>query len=130
MTDRQLIERAAEVMEKSYSPYSRFPVGAAIECTDGSVFCGCNIENCALGCTICAERAAVACAVSAGHTDFMRIAIVSKGSEYCYPCGSCRQVLSEFSPHMEVLCVRGDGRYVSYPLSRLLSNAFLPQQLD
>ena len=93
MTDRNLLERAAAAMANSYSPYSRFPVGAAIECADGSVFTGCNIENCALGSTICAERVAVGNAVSQGHTDFVRIAIISKGTNYCVPCGQCRQVI-------------------------------------
>ena len=124
MTDRKLIDKAAEVMENSYSPYSRFKVGAAIECTDGSVFTGCNIENAAFGVTMCAEAAAVAAAVSAGKPDFKRIAIASEGSTYCFPCGTCRQLLSEFSPDMEVLCSRADGRYVSYSLSALLPMLF------
>ncbi|MDR1589846.1 MAG: cytidine deaminase [Oscillospiraceae bacterium] len=121
MTDRALLDRAAEAMRRSYSPYSRFPVGAAIECADGAVFTGCNIENAALGATMCAEAAAVACAVSAGYRKFTRIAVVSEGADYCYPCGGCRQILNEFAPDIEVLCARGDGRYVSYKLS-----AFLP----
>ena len=124
MTDRKLIDKAAEVMENSYSPYSRFKVGAALECTDGSVFTGCNIENAALGVTMCAEAAAVASAVSAGKQDFKRIAIASEGSTYCFPCGTCRQLLSEFSPEMEILCARADGRYVSYSLSALLPMQF------
>ena len=130
MTDRVLLERAAEAMKNSYSPYSRFPVGAALECSDGTVFTGCNIENVALGCTICAERAAVASAVSSGRRDFKKIAITSTGDDYCYPCGTCRQVLLEFAPHIEVLCARGDGRYVSYPLNSLLSHSFGPEHLD
>jgi cytidine deaminase len=124
MTDRELIERASEAMKHSYSPYSRFPVGAAVECDDGEVFTGCNIENSALGATMCAEAAAVAGAVSSGHRKFTRIAVVSKGGEYCYPCGNCRQILHEFSPEMEVLCARGDGRYVSYSLSKFLTMPF------
>lgn len=130
MTDRNLLECAAAAMEKSYSPYSRFPVGAAIECADGSVFTGCNIENCALGSTICAERVAVGNAVSNGHTDFVRIAIISKGANYCVPCGACRQVLVEFAPDMEVLCSRGDGRYVSYNLKDLLASPFTKDKMD
>lgn len=130
MTDRNLLEYAAAAMEKSYSPYSRFPVGAAIECADGSVFTGCNIENCALGSTICAERVAVGNAVSNGHTDFVRIAIISKGANYCVPCGACRQVLVEFAPNMEVLCARGDGRYVSYNLKDLLASPFTKDKMD
>jgi len=111
-------------MACAYAPYSRFPVGAAIECDDGSVVTGCNVENAALGGTICAERAAVCAAVSQGRRRFRRIAIASGGTEYCMPCGACRQVLQEFAPEIEVLCARNDGRYVSYRLSDLLPHAF------
>jgi len=130
MTDRFLIERAEEAMANSYSPYSRFPVGAALECEDGTVFTGCNIENAALGCSICAERCAIACAVAAGYKRFKKIAITSTGEDYCYPCGTCRQVLLEFAPEIEVLCARADGRYVSYPLRSLLPHSFGPSQLS
>ena len=120
MTDRALIEMAADAMANSHSPYSRSKTGAAVECSDGSVFMGSNIENAALSASMCAEAAAIASAVSAGKRVFKRIAIISESNSYCYPCGSCRQLLSEFSPDVEVLCVRADGRYVSYPLSTLL----------
>jgi len=129
MTDRKLIDLAKNVMSNSYSPYSRFTIGAAIECTDGSVFTGCNIENAAFGSAMCAEAAAIASAVSSGHRAFKRIAITSEGSAYSFPCGSCRQLLSEFSPDVEVLCARSDGRYVSYPLSTLLPIAFGKEQI-
>ena len=124
MTDRQLIDLAMEASKTAYAPYSRFYVGAAIECTDGTVFTGCNIENAALGSTICAERGAVCNAVSSGHRNFLRIAVYSDSLDYCVPCGTCRQVLSEFAPEMEVLCSRSDGRYVSYKLSDLLPAGF------
>ena len=124
MTDRKLIDMATAVMENSYSPYSGFKVGAALECGDGHVFTGCNIENAAFGATMCAEAAAVASAVSAGKSKFKRIAIISEGGTYCFPCGSCRQLLSEFSPDMEILSARADGRYVSYPLTTLLPMMF------
>jgi len=121
MTDRRLLEMAAEAMDNSYSPYSLQKIGAAIECTDGSVFTGCVIENFAIGSTICAEAASLASAVSAGHLAFRRIAIISEGDTYHLPCGNCRQILNEFSPEIEVLCARAsDGRYVSYPLAALL----------
>ncbi|MCL2126263.1 MAG: cytidine deaminase [Oscillospiraceae bacterium] len=129
MTDRKLIDLATEVMENSYSPYSRFKVGAVVECSDGSIFMGCNIENAAFGATMCAEAAAIASAVSAGKRSFKRMAITSEGSVYCFPCGSCRQLLSEFSPDIEVLCARADGRYVSYSLSALLPMAFNKEQM-
>ena len=130
MTDRKLIDMAAEAMSHSYSPYSGFSVGAAIECTDGTVYTGCNIENASYGATICAEAAAASSAVSAGKRKFKRIAIASGGGAYCFPCGSCRQILSEFSQDMEVLCARSDGRYVSYPLAALLPMAFSKEQMD
>ena len=129
MTDRKLIDMAAEIMANSYSPYSKFKVGAAVECTDGTVFKGCNIENAAYGSTICAEVSAIASAVSAGKRDFKRIAIISQGGSYCFPCGSCRQLLSEFAPELEVLCARSDGRYVSYPLTTLFPMAFGKDQM-
>ena len=128
MTDRKLITLAANVMENSYSPYSRFKVGAAVECSDGTVFTGCNIENAAFGVTMCAEAAAVASAVSAGKLKFKRIAIATEGSTYYFPCGTCRQILSEFSPEVEVLCSRADGRYVSYSLTALLPMAMGKEQ--
>ena len=124
MTDRELINRAYDARKNAYAPYSHFPVGAALECADGTVITGCNVENAALGCTICAERTALVKAISEGKRNFTRIAIYADSPDYCVPCGTCRQVLSEFAPSMEVLCVKGDGRYVSYRLSDLLPVSF------
>ena len=124
MTDRELMSRAKEASQNSYSPYSRFAVGAALECDDGTVFTGCNVENAALGSTICAERTACCKAVSEGHRKFRRIAIYGEGENYCMPCGACRQFLTEFAPDMEVLCAKAGDRYVSYRLSQLLPYTF------
>ena len=123
-TDRELINLAVAAKENSYSPYSGFPVGAALECADGTVFQGCNVENSAYGSTMCAEAVALASAITAGFRDFTRIATSSDGAAYCMPCGNCRQLLGEFAPEIEVLASRADGRYVSYPLSELLPRAF------
>ena len=121
MTDRRLLETAAETMENSYTPYSLTKTGAALETIDGTVFTGCTIENIALGTTICAEAAAIAAAVSAGHREFKRLAIISEGNTYRFPCGTCRQLLSEFAKDLEVLCARtSDGRFVSYAFTALL----------
>ena len=124
MTDRELMDMAAEAAKRAYVPYSRFPVGAALECSDGTVFTGCNVENAALGSTICAERTAACKAVSEGHMDFVRIAIWGESKDYCMPCGACRQFLSEFSRDMEALCAKAGGRYVSYKLSELMPHMF------
>jgi len=126
MTDRELLNVAKEASEKAYAPYSRFCVGAALECADGKIFTGCNVENAALGATICAERVAITKAVSEGEREFSRIAIYAEGKDYCMPCGACRQVMLEFSGDgdLEVLCARASGGYVSYRLSELLPHAF------
>ena len=110
MTDRELVDQAIKMLDYSYVPYSKFPVGAALECADGSVFTGCNVENAAFGDTICAERTAVVKAVSEGHRDdFIRIAIAGHSADYCWPCGSCRQVLFEFAPNLRELLAHGFG---------------------
>ncbi len=124
MNDRELLRIAKEASLNAYVPYSGFPVGAALECEDGTVYTGCNVENAAYGDTICAERTAVVKAVSEGQRKFVRIAVYGEGKGYCMPCGSCRQVLSEFSPEMEVLCAKAGGSYVSYPLTRLMPYTF------
>ena len=124
MNDRELLRIAKEASLNAYVPYSGFPVGAALECEDGTVYTGCNVENAAYGDTICAERTALVKAVSEGQRSFVRIAIYGEGKGYCMPCGSCRQVLAEFSPEMEVLCAKAGGSYVSYPLTRLMPYIF------
>ena len=93
MTDRELMSMAKEASLNAYVPYSKFAVGAALECTDGKVYTGCNVENAALGDTICAERTACVKAVSEGHREFRRIAIYADSENWCTPCGSCRQFL-------------------------------------
>jgi len=124
MTDRDLLRIAKEASFNAYVPYSRFPVGAAIECDDGSVYTGCNVENAAFGSTICAERTACVKAVSEGKRNYKRVAIYADSQNWPTPCGACRQFLAEFSPEMEVLCSKADGRYVSYKLSELLPHGF------
>ena len=130
MTDKQLVEQAFAMLERSYVPYSNFPVGAALLCADGTVFTGCNVENAAYGSTICAERTALLKAVSEGHRDdWVRLAVVGNSSDYCWPCGACRQMLYEFCPGLEVLVARGDREFVKLPLSDLLPHGFGPQSL-
>ena len=129
MTDRELINLAFNASERAYAPYSGYKVGAALECGDGVVFLGCNVENAAYGSTICAERTAACKAISEGRHDFMRIAVAAMGDDYAMPCGACRQFLNEFAPEMEVLAARADGHYVSYKLNELLPRAFSPENL-
>lgn len=125
MTDRELVQKAVEMQKFAYCPYSKFPVGAALLCADGSVFTGCNVESAAYGSTICAERTALLKAVSEGYREnWTAIAVAGRGDEFCWPCGSCRQMLYEFAPELRVLAVRGDGKYEEAKLSDLLPRGF------
>ena len=125
MTREELKAAAVVMLDRAYCPYSHFPVGAALECGDGTVFTGCNIENAAYGATICAERTAVAKAVSEGHRDFVRIAVAGGGASFCPPCGVCRQVLAEFAGDaLEVLLVNGRGEIRETTLGALLPGRF------
>ena len=129
MTREELKAAAVTMLDRAYCPYSHFAVGAALECADGTVFTGCNIENAAFSPTICAERTAVAKAVSEGHTDFVRIAIAGRSADFCVPCGVCRQVLREFAPGIEVICLNGKGEEQVFTLSELLPHSFGPEFL-
>ena len=125
--DESLLALAREAMKRSYSPYSSYPVGAALRCTDGRVFLGCNIENASFSLTNCAERTAVFKAVSEGATSFDTIAIAAKTK--AWPCGACRQVLNEFAPGIRVL-VTWDGHTEEKNLSELLPEGFGPRSMD
>lgn len=103
MENHELVVLAKKAMEKSYAPYSKFKVGAALLGKDGIVYLGCNVENASFGATICAERTALTKAVSEGAREFEKIAIVASSGEYAAPCGICRQVLYEFMPDGEVI---------------------------
>jgi cytidine deaminase len=129
MTDQELVEKAFTMLEKAYIPYSHFPVGAALEGTDGTVYTGCNVENAAYGSCICAERTALVKAVSEGCRSFRRLAVVGSGEDYCWPCGSCRQMLYEFAPDLEILVGRGDHQFVKYTLRELMPHGFGPAAL-
>ena len=131
MTDRELVDLAFTMRERSYVPYSRFPVGAALLCKDGSVFTGCNVENAAYGSTICAERTALVKAVSEGHRDdWAAMAVVGNSEEPCWPCGACRQMLYEFCPNLTLLVAGKDRSIQRIKLSELLPNGFGPRHLD
>jgi cytidine deaminase len=96
---KELYQKAFQAASKSYSPYSHFPVGAALLCPDGAVITGVNVENRSFGLTNCAERTAVFSAVATGYRTFQAIAIATPTADSpTGPCGACRQVLSEFAP--------------------------------
>jgi cytidine deaminase len=122
--ERALWERAVEAREQAYAPYSDFPVGAALRVDGGDVITGANVENGSYGLTICAERSAVAAAVSQGHRRFAAIAVAADpGAVTASPCGACRQVLAEFAPDMPVTYQR-KGELVTDSVSELLPASF------
>ena len=129
MTEKELIQTAVKMLDMAYVPYSHFPVGAALECDDGAVFTGCNIENSSYGLTNCAERTAAFKAVSEGHRRFKRIVIAGRSEDYCYPCGMCRQFMKEFAPEMQVICLNGKGEARHFALKELLPESFGPEYL-
>jgi cytidine deaminase len=116
---------AAEKARKaSYSPYSRFAVGAALVTASGRVFLGCNVENASFGLACCAERTAVFKAISEGERDFVAVAVTAREGDGAPPCGACRQVLHEFAPAMWVLWRDARGRVKRRRLSALLAEPF------
>lgn len=126
--DNTLLELARDAMSRSYSPYSGFPVGAALHCTDGRVFLGCNIENASFGLSNCAERTAIFKAISDGARGFDVIAIAAKTAQP-WPCGACRQVLNEFAPDIRVIITWGDGETAESNLKQLLPDSFGPDSV-
>ena len=129
MTPEKLVQMAMEAMEHAYVPYSGYKVGAALLCADGTVYCGCNIENASYSPTNCAERTAFFKAVYDGHRDFVSIAVCGgKGGEITGafpPCGVCRQVMREFCRDDFLIYMAGaGGSYEAVTLSQLLPYSF------
>ena len=129
MTPEKLVRMAMEAMEHAYVPYSGYKVGAALLCADGTVYCGCNIENASYSPTVCAERTAFFKAVYDGHRDFVSIAVCGGKDGVITgafpPCGVCRQVMREFCRDDFVIYLVGaGGSYEALTLSQLLPYSF------
>lgn len=124
-TYEELMEKAIEVSKNSYSPYSKFPVGACVLTESGKTYCGCNFENSSFGMTICAERNAIGTAIANGDKKIEAIAIYSPIQDNCTPCGACRQVLSEFCENDETDIIVKIGQELKvYKLKELLPESF------
>ena len=123
----ELLAAAREALASAYAPYSNFPVGAAVLCSDGAIYRGCNVENASFGLTICAERAAVFNAISDGHIDIAAVAVLTAAPKLCKPCGACRQVIAEFSqadnPIIVLTACAGDDSDME-TISHLLPDTF------
>ena len=131
----KLINAAKKAAENSYSPYSGFTVGAALLTKDGKIYTGCNIENAAYSVSNCAERTALFKAVSEGERKFKAMAVVGgKGGDFadlCYPCGVCRQALSEFcGGDFMIITAKKNGEYKTTTLNELLPCSFGKENLS
>ena len=136
MQERELIVRAAEMVKAAYAPYSHFQVGAAVLAESGRVYGGANVENASYGATVCAERNAIAAAVNAGERKLTAIAICGGKdgvvTEYCPPCGICRQVMREFADPkaFKVIVAKSADDYRVRTLAELLPESFGPDHLS
>lgn len=129
MTDTELMEYALQARQNAYAPYSGFAVGAALLCSDGTVYTGCNVENASYSVTCCAERSALFAAVSAGKRNFSAIAVAGgrqgeSPDRLFMPCGVCRQALAEFCDSGLPVLVSDCGEVRRYTLGELLPHGF------
>jgi cytidine deaminase len=121
----ELIELARQARQHAHAPYSRFKVGAVLECRDGRVFTGCNVENSSYGLTICAERVAITKAISEGAREFVRLAVVADAHAPIPPCGACRQIIYELcGGETEIVMVNLRGQIESKRADELLPAPF------
>lgn len=133
MSDDKIINLALKAKQNSYSPYSKFPVGVALETKDGKVYLGTNVENASYGATVCAERSAIFSAISNGEdkNNFSKIAIVADNNDFIYPCSLCRQVMSEFfNEDVEVLVVNTNtNEFIRLNIEELVPYKFTEKEL-
>lgn len=130
MDYKELIKIALDYRSRAYIPYSNFNVGAAVLCESGKIYGGCNIENASFGATNCAERTAIFKAVSEGESKIKAIAIVGSLNEITYPCGICRQVISEFGDEdVKVILAKSEDDYIIKDMSEILPGAFKKEAL-
>jgi len=123
-TRDELLSAAREALANAHAPYSGLRVGAALLGKSGRTYTGCNIENASYGLTICAERVALFRAVAEGETAFQALAVANDSPQAVYPCGACRQVLSEFADNLEIIICGSEGEPVETSLAQLLPHAF------
>jgi len=133
MSYEKLIEEARTAREKAYTPYSKFKVGAALECKDGRIFHGCNVENASYGLCNCAERTAFFSAIAAGYQpgDFTALAVIGQTDDPIAPCGACRQVVLELGGNaLPVVLTNLKGDIFETTAAAQLPNAFGGRDLN
>ncbi|MGG7176516.1 cytidine deaminase [Clostridium paraputrificum] len=131
MDNRELILKAIEAREKAYCPYSNFKVGAAALFEDGKIYTGCNIENASYGATNCAERTAIFNGVSQGNKSLKALALIGDINNFTYPCGICRQVISEFAANgdIKIYIVKNEKEVLEKTLDEIMPGTFTKKDL-
>ena len=125
INSKELLQLASEAAINAFAPYSNFKVGASLLFADGSIYKGCNVESASYGLTLCAERNAISTAIAAGQKrDLLAVAIYSPNSKGCYPCGACRQWISEFSKDAVIILEDENGEPLIHTISELLPKSF------
>ena len=132
MANMNLIREAIKVREKAYCPYSNFKVGAAVLFEDGNIYTGCNIENTSFGATNCAERTAIFNGVSNGNRVIKEIALIGDTNSYTYPCGICRQVITEFAENenIKIYIVKNENDFIEKTLEEIMPGSFTKRDLE
>lgn len=131
MNEEMLVAEAKKAKENAYTPYSKFPVGAALLTNEGNVFHGCNIENASFGLTNCAERTVIFKALSDGENSFRMLAVTADTDRPVPPCGACRQVIAEHCPKdMKVILANQNGDIKECTVEELLPFAFEAEDLN
>lgn len=131
MDAEELIAIAQTALQQSYSPYSKFKVGSAVLTKQGKAITGCNIENVAFSPTMCAERLAIFKAISEGYKDFEMIVVATEANKLTPPCGTCRQVMTEFCDEdFKIILANTKSKRKEYYLKDLIPLPFKPEDLD
>lgn len=127
----RLIKEAIKARENAYCPYSNFKVGAAVLFENNNIYSGCNIENASFGATNCAERTAIFKGVSDGLRVIKALAVIGDVNNYTYPCGICRQVISEFAENedIKIFIVKNENDYIETTLREILPGLFTKSDL-
>lgn len=129
--NKELILKAIEARESAYCPYSNFKVGAAALFEDNKIYVGCNVENASFGATNCAERTAIFSGVANGNRTLKELALIGDVNNYTYPCGICRQVISEFAEDkdMKIYIIKNESEILETTLEKIMPGTFTKKDL-
>ena len=129
---KQLVEKAKEAMTHAYAPYSNFKVGAALLTDTDKIYTGCNVENASFGATNCAERTAIFSGVANGNRKLKELALIGDVKAFTYPCGICRQVISEFaeSGDMKIYIIKNENEVLETTLDEVMPGTFTKKDLE